>query len=167
MMWIPPEPRLWPAMPPSMKIQWMAAFLTGHVKDYELIYNNVWHNYTDCGRFVYQVLRWSYDPSYVKVGVTYQWKHVKQCGLYKYGPIVRGKTVLTPGDILFVILPNGYGEHTGIFMGWKNPDSKYPTISASLGDRPPEWRSYWSRYNYYARPISTGWLRWLVRYFTP
>jgi len=122
------------------------------VEDYKKQWKNKWIEYTDCGKFCYFIIHNTYDKNYPRGWVPTQWGYVKHHpGLYETGKITDW-TYIQPGDILFTDYKgNGTGNgHTGFYIG---KDYMHKTISASVDDRPPEWRKYYKNYKFYTRPI--------------
>jgi hypothetical protein len=115
------------------------------IPQYKAQYGNVSHLYTDCGRFVWNVVKVD-DPNFPSVFTYNQWKYIKaNPQLYTSGNINSASDV-QPGDILYRF--RGGSHHTAIFGGGNT------IYSGSLdGHAPNEERHSPMSFDYYARPI--------------
>ncbi len=101
-----------------------------------------------CDWFVGRVIGGAYDVWFQPNSVRLQWNYVaRRPGEYETGKVAKGGTNLMVGDMLFFDTDSSEtgDQHIGIYMGGGM------TISASIGDRPPQWRKFTSSYKVYAR----------------
>jgi hypothetical protein len=102
---------------------------------------------TACNHFAWKVVS-AYDREFEQGGVHRQWQYVvSNPQEWEHGTIKKDMSNLRVGDVIFT---SDLG-HIGLYQVNSRPK---PTISASLGQRLPQWRGWWPKYRYYARAKS-------------